>query len=124
MASNEKDHWEAAIRKELDSIKANGTWKYVQAPEDRKPLKTTWVFRVKEKSDGTIERFKARLVVKGFLQIKGLDYSEVFAPVMRLESLRTLLAVANAHNLPVDQMDIDTALLNGILEDTFYIDLP
>ncbi|KAH9123078.1 hypothetical protein AeMF1_005852, partial [Aphanomyces euteiches] len=75
MASNEKDHWEAAIRKELDSIKANGTWKYVQAPEDRKPLKTTWVFRVKEKSDGTIERFKARLVVKGFLQIKGLDYS-------------------------------------------------
>ncbi|KAH9076450.1 hypothetical protein Ae201684P_010394 [Aphanomyces euteiches] len=124
MASNEKDHWEAAIRKELDSIKANGTWKYVQAPEDRKPLKTTWVFRVKEKSDGTIERFKAWLVVKGFLQIKGLDYSEVFAPVMRLESLRTLLAVANAHDLPVDHMDIDTSFLNGILEDTIYIDLP
>ncbi|KAH9181333.1 hypothetical protein AeNC1_016691, partial [Aphanomyces euteiches] len=74
-ASDEKDHWEAAIRKELDSVKGNGTWKYVQAPEDRKPLKTTWVFRVKEKSDGIIERFKARLVVKGFLQIKGLDYS-------------------------------------------------
>ncbi|KAH9095635.1 hypothetical protein Ae201684P_015436 [Aphanomyces euteiches] len=124
MASDEKDHWEATIRKELDSIKANGTWKYVQSPEDRKPLKTTWVFRVKEKSDGTIERFKARLVVKDFLLIKGLDYSGVFAPVMRLESLRTLLAVANAHDLPVDQMDIDTAFLNGILQDTIYIDLP
>ncbi|KAF0736210.1 hypothetical protein Ae201684_007233 [Aphanomyces euteiches] len=124
MASDEKDHWEATIRKELDSIKANGTWKYVQAPEDRKPLKTTWVFRVKEKSDGIIERFKARLVAKGFLQIKGLDYSGVFAPVMRLESLRTLLAVANAHDLSVDQMDIDTAFLNGILQDTIYIDLP
>ncbi|KAF0693150.1 Aste57867_15847 [Aphanomyces stellatus] len=90
----------------------------------RKPLKTTWVFRVKENSDGTIERFKARLVVKGCLQVNGLDYDEVFAPVMRLESLRTLLAIANARDLPVDQMDIDTAFLNGTLGEIIYTKLP
>ncbi|KAH9113223.1 hypothetical protein LEN26_000145 [Aphanomyces euteiches] len=124
MNSEQGEEWRAAIEKELDSIKSHGTWKYVEAPIDRKPLKTTWVFRVKENSDGTIDRYKARLVVKGFLQVKGLDYNDVFAHVMRLESLRTLLAIANAHDLPVDQMDIDTAFLYGVLEDTIYIEVP
>ncbi|KAH9095669.1 hypothetical protein Ae201684P_015468 [Aphanomyces euteiches] len=124
MTSKEWEHWKAAIEMELASIKSNGTWKYVKPPQDRKTLKTTWVFRVKEKCDGSIERFKARLVVKGFLQVKGLDYDEVFAPVMRLESLRTLLAIGNALDLPIDQMDIDTAFLNGTLEEEIYLDLP
>ncbi|KAF0721032.1 hypothetical protein Ae201684_019240, partial [Aphanomyces euteiches] len=124
MTSKEWEHWKAAIEMELAPIKPNGTWKYVKPPQDRKTLKTTWVFRVKEKCDGSIERFKARLVVKGFLQVKGLDYDEVFAPVMRLESLRTLLAIGNALDLPIDQMDIDTAFLNGTLEEEIYLDLP
>ncbi|KAH9182607.1 hypothetical protein AeNC1_015417, partial [Aphanomyces euteiches] len=88
----------------FDALVKTGTWKYVCNKAKNRLLSTTWVFRAKERADGSIERFKARLVVRGYMQVKGLDYSEVFAP---------------AH-----QMDIDTAFLNGVLSERIGIKLP
>ncbi|KAH9141879.1 hypothetical protein AeRB84_013996, partial [Aphanomyces euteiches] len=102
-------HWLNAIKSEFNSLITNGTWKYIKGKSHDRLLSTTWVFRVKEKEDGSIDRFKARLVVRGFLQVKGLDFNEVFAPVVRLESLRSLL---------------DTAFLNGLLSEKIGIYLP
>ncbi|KAF0726211.1 hypothetical protein Ae201684P_020425 [Aphanomyces euteiches] len=88
-------------------------WQYQRRPF---PFhSTTWMFRAKERADGTIERFKARLVVRGYMQVMGVDYSEVFAPVVRLETLRSLLAIANALGLKAHQKDIDTAFLNKVV---------
>ncbi|KAF0743739.1 hypothetical protein Ae201684P_003773 [Aphanomyces euteiches] len=117
-------HWEAAIKSEFDALVKTGTWKYVCNKAKNRLLSTTWVFRAKERADGSIERFKARLVVRGYMQVKGLDYSEVCAPVVRLESLRSLLAIANALGLKAHQMDIDTAFLNGVLSERIGIKLP
>ncbi|KAF0741498.1 hypothetical protein Ae201684P_017449 [Aphanomyces euteiches] len=117
-------HWLNAIKSEFNSLITNGTWKYIKGKSHGRLLSTTWVFRVKEKEDGSIDRFKARLVVRGFLQVKGLDFNEVFAPVVRLESLRSLLGIANAMGLQAHQMDIDTAFLNGLLSEKIGIYLP
>ena len=77
--------------------------------------------KVKRNADGTVDRFKARLVAQGYSQIHGIDYDEVFSPVAKYSSIRSLLALANAHNLEVHQMDVKTAFLNGLIDCDIYI---
>lgn len=93
-------------------------------PDGRKTVGCKWVFRVKNKSDGTIERFKARLVAKGFIQQPGTDFNETFAPVVRLNNLRSLLAYAIQNKLLIHQMDIVTAFLHGHLQEEVYMEQP
>ena len=83
-----------------------------------------WVFKIKYKSDGSVERYKARLVVRGCHQKAGIDFTEIFAPVVRLDSLRVLLAIACIENLECEQMDIETAFLNGECTEEVYIEQP
>jgi hypothetical protein len=86
-------------------------------------LKNKWVLTVKEKEDGSV-RFKARLVIKGFMQIPGVDYDETYAPVLKFQSLRILMAIANQYGMEVHQMDVKTAFLNGFLEEDIYMVQP
>lgn len=91
---------------------------------DHKPLKTKWVFRIKPNEDGKPSKYKARLVVKGFLQKYGIDYEETFAPVAKLTTIRIVLAVGVQTGLFFHQMDVKTAFLHGDLREEIYMDIP
>ena len=112
---DDADGWIAAIDEEMDAHATNGTWKLVKLPKGRRAIGSKWVFKVKIARDGTTERLKARLVARGFEQRKGLDFTETFAPVSRMESNRLLFAVAAARGLKLRQFDIRTAYLNGVI---------
>ena len=120
----EQEHWKAAMQKEMDSIYSNDVWDLVELPENRKTVGNKWVFKTKTKADGSIERYKARLVAQGFSQRQGLDYDETFSPVIRFESFRSLVAVAVQKGLKLHQLDITAAFLNGHLEEEVFMRQP
>ncbi|CAM8923791.1 unnamed protein product [Rhodiola kirilowii] len=113
-----------AIKSELDSIMQNHTWELVDIPHGCKPLDSKWIFTKKLKVDGTIEKYKARLVIKGYRQKEGLDYFDTFSPVTRITSIRMIIAIAALHNLEIYQMDVKPAFLNGDLEEEIYMEQP
>ncbi len=90
----------------------------------RKAIKARWVFRLKTLADGTPERFKARWVAKGFSQIPYIDFNETFAPVIRLENFRLMLAIANAWNLEIHQMDVESAFLQAPIMEEIFVEQP
>ena len=108
--------WEEAIKVELDVLKKAGTWGVVERPRGRNVVECKWVFRIKKDAAGQIERYKARLVAKGFTQIFGVDYYETFAPVAKLASIRTILAIAARNGWQIDMFDFHSAFLNGKLD--------
>ena len=93
-------------------------------PRGKKPVGCKWVFIVKYKVDGTVERYKARLVVKGFTQTYDIDYTETFAPVAKLNTIRVLLSLVANLDWPLHQFDIKNAFLNGELEEEVFMMLP
>ena len=120
----EHKHWKSAMEMEMNSIYSNDVWDLVKLPPDRKAIGSRWVFKKKTQDDGTVERYKARLVAQGYSQKPGLDYDETFCPVIRFESLRSLLAIAVQRDLQLHQLDITTAFLNGQLEEEIFMRQP
>jgi len=116
--------WNIAIDEELKSIIDNGTWKIIDLPRGRNPVKCRWVFRVKRRANSEVVQYKARLVAKGFTQPYGIDYLETFATVVKHTSLCIILALAAAGNYQIDQTDIQSAYLLGKLEEEIYMELP
>uniref|UniRef100_A0A2N9HTF2 Integrase catalytic domain-containing protein n=1 Tax=Fagus sylvatica TaxID=28930 RepID=A0A2N9HTF2_FAGSY len=116
--------WQAAMAEELDALSRTRTWDLVDLPPEKSVVGCKWVFKIKTRSDGSIERYKARLVAKGFTQEYGIDYEETFAPVARLSSVRTLLAVAASRQWKLFQMDVKNAFLNGDLSEEVYMQPP
>ena len=112
------------MTEELDALSRNRTWDLVDLPPDKSVVGYKWVFKIKTRSDGSIERYKARLLTKGFTQEYGIDYKETFAPVARLLSVRTLLAIAASRQWKLFQMDIKYAFLNGDLREEVYMQSP
>lgn len=117
-------NWIVAMKEELFMIEKNKTWELVSRPENRKVIGVKWVYRTKLNADGSINKHKARLVVKGYAQIPGVDYSDTFAPVARLDIIRLLLAVAAQKNWKVFQLDVKSAFLNGYLQEEIYVEQP
>lgn len=117
-------HWKKATDDEYNSLLEKRTWDLVPLPKGRKVVGCKWVFKVKQKADGTIDRYKARLVGQGFSQEHGIDYEEVFAPVARGNAIRTVLALANKLDWEIQQMDVKTAFLNGDLDTEIYMRQP
>ena len=102
----------------------NSTWDLVEPPKGREVIGSKWVFKIKHDSCGKIERFKGRVVAKGYSQKYGIDFEENFAPVVRFSSIRTLLAFAVNNNMVIHQMDVVTAFLNGELQEEIYMQQP
>ncbi|GJZ13829.1 zinc finger, CCHC-type containing protein [Tanacetum coccineum] len=113
-----------AIDDEIDSIMENNTWVLSDLPPGSKPLGCKWIFKSKMKVDGTIDMFKALLVIQDFRQKEGIDYFDTYAPVARITTIRLLLALAAIHNLVIHQMDVKTAFLNGDLDEEVYMKQP
>ena len=116
--------WEAAIQDELKSLAAFETFEVVDLPPSKRPVGCKYVFKIKYKPDGTIDKYKVRLVAQGFLQQEGIDYNEVFAPVVDSTSISLLLTIANHENWEIEQMDVVTAFLHGRLEEEVYMRIP
>lgn len=116
--------WIAAMQEELSMIEKNQTWELVERPKHQKVIGVKWVFRRKENADGTLNKYKARLVVKGYAQVFGVDYFDTFAPVARQDTTRMLLAIAAQKQWKIHQLDVKSAFLNGFLEEEIYVDQP
>lgn len=122
--SVDADQWIDAMQVEYDALIKNKTWDLVPLPPGRKSISTKWLFKIKQRADGSIDRHKARFVVRGYSQVEGIDYDETFAPVGRFGSLRVLLAIAVQEELEIHMMDVDAAFLNGIINEDIYITQP
>ncbi|GJV38726.1 zinc finger, CCHC-type containing protein [Tanacetum coccineum] len=113
-----------AINNEMYSIMGNNTWVLADLPSGCKPLGCKWIFKGKLKVDGTIEKFMARPVIQGFRQKLGIDYFDTYAIVVRISTIRLLIAMASIHNLIIHQIDVKTTFLNGELDEEFYMNQP
>lgn len=108
----------------IDALEINKTWSIVDLPLGKKALRCQLVFKIKYRSDGTIERYKSRLVILGNHQTEGVDYDETFAPVAKMTSVRIFLQVVAARNWEVHQMDVHNVFLHGDLQEEVYMKLP
>lgn len=121
--SSHKKEWSNAIQEELAALEENKTWSTVENAGQR-TLTTKWVFAVKRDENGQVTCYKARLVARGFNQVKGVDYQEIFSPTTRYDSIRIILSIAAKYNLEMTQFDVKTAFLNGYLDEDIYIEIP
>ena len=110
--------------KEIEALEVTNTWSLVPLPPGKRPIDCKWVYRVKYLPDGTIERYKVRLVAKGFTQKFGLDYSETFSPIAKSVSVRIVLTLAAVKGWSLHQMDVNNAFLHGDLDEDVYMCLP
>ncbi|CAJ2665360.1 unnamed protein product [Trifolium pratense] len=118
------EEWRGAMEEEIASIEKNNTWNLVHLPANKRPIAVKWIYKLKYLPDGTIAKYKARLVAKGFLQKQGIDFTEIFAPVARIETVRLVVAIANHFDWEFVQLDVKSAFLNGKLEEEVYIEQP
>ncbi|KAI5344202.1 hypothetical protein L3X38_012079 [Prunus dulcis] len=118
------DSWKKAMEDEITMIEKNNTWELVDRPFDKPIIGVKWVYKTKLNLDGSVQKNKARLVAKGYSQKPGIDFNETFAPVARLDTVRTLVAVAAQRNWRLFQLDVKSAFLNGVLNEEVYVDQP
>ncbi|GBE90191.1 hypothetical protein SCP_1900400 [Sparassis crispa] len=123
-ASPEWSEWEKAVKAEYDQLQGMGTWELQDLPKYRNAVGCKWVFQRKTNKESQVVKYKARLVAQGYSQIPGMDFLETFAPVVRLESIRAILALAVVNNWEIGQMDVKGAYLNGDLQEEIYMRQP
>ena len=106
------------MKDEIKFMQDNDVWDLVELPESVKPIGCKWLFKTKRDSKGNVERYKTRLVAKGFTQKEDIDYKETFSPVSSKDSFRTIMGLVAHYDLELYQMDVKTAFLNGDIEET------
>ena len=116
--------WKEAVNEEIKALQKNKTWELAHLPPDKHPVGCKWIFNIKYKADGSVDRYKARLVARGYTQTYGLDYQETFAPVAKLNTIRVLFSLAVNLDWNLHQLDIKNAFLNGDLEEEVYMEVP
>jgi hypothetical protein len=119
-----KKEWANATTEEYQSIIKNDVWEIVPRPKSKDVVSSKWIFKIKHVADGSIEKYKARFVARGFSQKEGIDYEETFAIVARYTSIITIMALAAKMKWKLHQMDVKTTFLNGVIEEEVYIEQP
>lgn len=119
MSRKDASEWQKAIKRELQTLKDNNTWKSCEKPVGEKTVSSKWVFKIKN-----CDQYKARLVARGFEQNDMLDSCEIYAPVAKLSTFRLFVSVATKLKLPIYQMDVTGAFLYGNIDETVYLELP
>ena len=122
--SSQKVQWIEAMKEEIKMLKKTGTWNLVIPPENVNIVSCKWTYKIKRDENDNIKQYKARLVARGFSQKYGSDYNEVFAPVVRQSTFRTMLSVAGSNKMIVVHVDVKSAFLNGVLENDIYMQQP
>jgi len=112
-----------AMERELLALEQNGTWVLTSLPHWRKALTSKWVHKTKFRSNGSVERHKARFVIRGFEQVKDKDYKHTFSPVAKLTTVRIFIALAIAKSWPLHQLDINNAFLHDFIMKRFICSL-
>lgn len=112
------------MEEEYTALVRNNTWHLVPPLTGANVIDSKWVYKIKRKADGTIERYKALLVAKGFKQKYGLDYEETFSPVVKPVTVRLILSIAVSRGWQLRQLDVHNTFLHGVLEDTIYMNQP
>jgi hypothetical protein len=120
----QKKEWADAMTEEYQSIIKNDVWEIVPRPNSKDVVSSKWLFKIKHVVGGSVEKYKARFVARGFSQKEGIDYEEAFAHVPRYTSIRTIIALAAKMKWKLHQMDVKTAFLNGVIEEEVYIEQP
>ncbi|GJR91241.1 retrovirus-related pol polyprotein from transposon TNT 1-94 [Tanacetum coccineum] len=113
--------WKDVMQEEIKALHKNKTWELVPLPGGRKPIGNKWVYKIKRNGDDQVERYRARLVVKGYAQKEGIDFNEIFSPVVRMTTIRVVLAMCATYDLHLEQLDVKTAFLHGNLEEEIYM---
>jgi hypothetical protein len=124
MEDEHKLEWVDAMQDEMKSLHDNHTFDLVKLPKGKRALTNRWIYKVKQEEHTSQPRYKARLVVKGFRQRKGIDFDEIFSPVVKMSSIRVVLSLAASLDLEIEQMDVKTAFLHGDLEEEIYMEQP
>ncbi|XP_071739055.1 uncharacterized protein [Rutidosis leptorrhynchoides] len=117
-------NWVTAMNDEMEALYRNNTWILTDLPGGRNPIGCRWIYKIKYKSSGEIERYKVRLVAKGYSQREGIDYEETYSPVAKMVTVRCLLTVAIQNNWNLYQLDVNNAFLYGDLSEDVYMELP
>ena len=124
MQGPHSEKWKRAMESEMDSLKENGVYEIVDRPAGKKVVKSKWVFRVKTNELGEVEKYKARVVAKGFSQVEGVDYDQTFSPTVRFESIRQLVAMGASKGMNVHQLNVTTTFLYAPLEEVVFMEQP
>jgi hypothetical protein len=115
--------WRIAMHEKMETLHKNKTWDLVKLPNGKKVVSCKWVFTIKHKANGSVERYNARLVAKGFTQTYEIDYEETFAPVAKMNTIRVLLSIAANLDWPLYQFNVKNAFLHGDLEEEVYMEI-
>ncbi|WVZ87938.1 hypothetical protein U9M48_034512 [Paspalum notatum var. saurae] len=117
-------HWRRAMEEKYAALLANQTWDLVPPPPGGNVVTGKWIWTHKRRADGTLDRYKARWVLRGFTKRPGVDYDETFSPVVKPATVRTVLSLALSRSWPVHQLDVKNAFLHGTLTETVYCSQP
>ena len=121
-ATKNDKRWMSVKKEELVVIEKNQTWELVEKPKDRKTIGLKWVFRTKLNFDGSVNKHKAKLIVKGYAQVWGVYFSETFAPVARLDTIILVLALSAQKGWKVYHLNVKSTFLNGVLQEEIYVE--
>jgi integrase len=113
----DRSQWEEAMKEEIEKLQKRDTWKVVPRPKNANIVGSKWVYRLKKDANGNVTSHRARLVAQGFTQIHGIDFDDTFAPIARMTSIRTVLALAARYDWEIHQVDVKSAYLYGELNE-------